>query len=408
MKTIAIIAEFNPFHNGHSYLISKAKNITNADNVVIICSGNYVQRGSPAIYDKSSRARVAIHNGADAVFELPVVYSTASAELFAQAAVKFLDDLNCIDYLCFGCEADNFKVLPTIASILFQEPDLFKTRLTALLQEGYSFPKARMEALIYYCREEKILDEYQIKLLLSQPNNILAIEYLKAIKYFHSNIKPVAIKRLGADYNSLDITYEYASATGIRNKIYDNSFDSIRTAVPHNSQSLIDYSKYICFSDFDTVLGHKLLSTNHFSDIFGINKDLSNRIENLKSQYMGVDSFITELQSKNYTYSGISRHLLHILLGITSKDLETFISNGYFSHIRILGYNRASKILSEIKNKSTLELVSKLSAYYSQANGPSKDMLDISIKADELYRMVYMNKYHCLIPSEFERQIIIK
>ena len=140
MKTMGIIAEFNPFHNGHKYLIEKAKKITGAENAIIVCSGNYVQRGMPAFYDKSLRTKAALRNGADVVLELPCCYATASAETFAASAVKLLDSLNCVDYLCFGCETDNIKVLPNIVSILLKEPDDFKNMLSLYLKNGYSFP----------------------------------------------------------------------------------------------------------------------------------------------------------------------------------------------------------------------------------------------------------------------------
>ena len=163
MKTLGIIAEFNPFHNGHKYLIDKARKVTGADNIVIICSGNYVQRGTPAIWDKGVRTKMALLNGADAVFELPYFYSTASAETFAHASVKFLNDLNCIDYLCFGCETEDINILPVVASILLEEPEEYKTYLAKYLKTGISFPKARINALNKYCRLNGHFDKQQLE-----------------------------------------------------------------------------------------------------------------------------------------------------------------------------------------------------------------------------------------------------
>lgn len=406
MKTVGIIAEFNPFHNGHKYLIEKAKKITKADNVVIICSGNYVQRGMPAIFDKSVRAKMAMDNGADAVFELPVFYSTASAEVFARAAIKFLNDLNCIDYLCFGCETDSLKDLPSIVSILSDEPDAYKDYLNHYLKTGISFPKARLKALISYCKANDMLNEYQIDLIMTQPNNILAIEYLKALKYFRSPIKPLAIKRIGAGYNSSDIIGEYASATGIRNELLNEH--SIRNLIPDNCMETIKNVSPIVLDDFTSILGYRLLSREFFDEYFDISSDLSNRINNYKSNFNNIDSFIAELQSKNFVYSGISRALLHILLDIKQQDVISFMDNGYSTHARLLGLNRKSKILSLIKEKSSLDIISKLSAYYNECTEINRKMLDICIHADELYRMIYMTKYNKIIPTEFERQIIIK
>lgn len=407
MKTIGIIAEFNPFHNGHKYLIAKAKKATKADNVVIICSGNYVQRGMPSIWDKSIRTKMALLNGADAVFELPFYFSTASAETFARAAVKFLIDLNCIDYICFGCEGDDIKLLPTVAGILLEEPDEYKKYLAKYLKTGISFPKARINALSKYCLINNRFDEHQLEHLMSMPNNILAIEYLKALKFFKSSIKPIAIKRIGAEYNSTNIDLEFASATGIRKHLNQNNFDKISKYLPENCINTVPSNKKITLSDFDAVLGTKLVSKDDFSDIYGINEELSNRINNHKAEFIDTESFIEKLQSKNYAYSAISRALLHITLDLKAKDTEDFVEAGYFTFARLLGFKKKSTVLSLIKQTSHIDIISKLSTYHNDAYDISRKMLDISITADNLYRMIYMNKYKEQIPTEFERQIVI-
>lgn len=406
MKTVGIIAEFNPFHNGHEYLINKAKKITGADNVVIICSGNYVQRGAPAVFDKSYRASAAISGGADAVFELPCYYSTASAELFARASVKFLIDLNCIDYICFGCESNNLKMLPVIASVLSKEPEEYKKYLNEFLKSGISFPKARLQAIVKYCNYNCFFNEYNITMMMSQPNNILAIEYLKALFHFKSNIKPVAVKRSGAGYNSLDTDTDFASATGIRNELLQNK--NIDKYIPFSSRNILKNTRPLFYEDFSSVLGHNLLKSNVFEEYHGISQDLSNRIKNYVSKYTEPETFISELQSKNFTYSGISRALLHILLSIKKCDVEEFIENEYFAFARLLGFNKNSSILTLIKEKSELEIVSKLSSYYNSCSPLAKKMIDISVHADNIYRMIYMTKYKEHVPNEFERQIVIK
>lgn len=405
MKTIGIIAEFNPFHNGHKYLIEKAKKIIKADNVVVVCSGNFVQRGVPSFYDKSVRVKAALLNGVDVVLELPVMYSTASAETFAFAAVRLLDKLNCIDYLCFGCEADNIKSLPVIANLLLTEPIDYKNMLSVYLKNGFSYPKARAKALTDYCSENNILNEKEVSQIVGQANNILAIEYLKALKKFHSSIKPLAIKRIGSSYNSEDLDDTFASATGIRKAIHNNQ--SIDNYIPGNCINLYKESHYIEFNDFSRVLGYKFIHHNDFSDYYDVSIDLSNRIHNLKSNFVDIESFIEELHSKNYTHAGISRIMSHILLDISQEDMNEFIKNDYFDFVRILGFKEDSKLLSRIKGRSSLEVISKFSTYYNNSTDTTRKMLDINIKADELYRMIYMNKYGKTIPTEFERQICI-
>ncbi len=405
MKTIGIIAEFNPFHSGHKYLIEKAKKITNANNAIIICSGNYVQRGTPAIFDKTLRAKASILNGADVVFELPVIYSTASAETFARASVKFLDLLGCVDYLCFGIETDNIKALPTLAKILTNEPEDYKNMLSMYLKNGFSYPKARSKALSDYCSENNILNSLQVSQIIDQPNNILAIEYLKSLRVFNSKIKPVAIKRQGAGYNSNDLGRGFASASGIRNEIINNK--PIGNYIPDNCLNLYSDSEYLSTEDFSEILGYKLITEKKFDKYYGISKDLSNRINNYKSDFTGISDFIKDLQSKNYTYAGISRALLHIILDIKTEDVEEFIDDNYMKYGRLLAFNNRSSILSSIKENSSIEIVSKFSTYYNQAQGLTKKMLDIDLKADNLYRMIYMTKYNKSIPDEFKRQIYI-
>lgn len=408
MKNIGIIAEFNPFHNGHKYLIEKSKALTCADNVVIISSGNYVQRGTPAFIDKSIRSRFAIDNYADVVFELPYYYATASAELFARASVSFFEQLNCIDYLCFGCETENFDLLNKLSRILHEEPSYFKELLSQNLKDGYSFPKSRMNALRKYCSDNNISNEDEVFKILSSPNNILAIEYLKSLLYFNSTIKPIPIKRLGSSYDSTKLDEEYASATGIRNAISNNKLDSIKKFVPENCYEQMSTSKYITINDFNEIIGYKLLNQNDFTIYNGINEDLSNRINKYKQDFSSVETFIDVLKSKNYTYSAISRALLNIALDTTKEKLELFISNNYHQYARLLAFNKNSDILTIIKSNSKLDIISKMNDYYNDCSNISKDMLDMCIKADDIYRMIYSTKFNEQLPNEFNRQIYIK
>lgn len=406
MKTVGIIAEFNPFHNGHKYIIEKAKSITRADNVVVICSGNYVQRGEPSVYDKSIRTKAALSNGVDAVFELPVYYAISSAETFARAGIKFLNDLGCVDYLVFGCETDNFNALPTIANILYDEPNDYKKDLKNYLKEGISFPKARSNALKNYCVNNNLLNDKEVELTLKSSNNILAIEYLKAIKYFDSHLKPVAIRRIGAEYSSLDITDDYVSATAIRNEIRQGK--DIFDYIPSNTIKYAEELKPLFIRDFDLLLGNSLLSNKTFNKFYGISNDLANRIQNQKDTFTDIEHFIMQIDSKNFNKTAISRALLSILLNIKQKDIDNAIESGYFKHARLLGINRSSNLMSEINDNTKIPIISKFSNYYKKATGAEKNLLDMSILADNIYRLVYMTKYKEVIPNEFERQIIVK
>lgn len=406
MVTIGLIAEFNPFHKGHKYIIDKAKSITNADNVIVVCSGNYVQRGEPSVFDKTVRTKAALANGADAVFELPVYYSTASAEEFARAGVKFLTELNCVDYICFGCETDQIKLLPIIANVLENEPVEYKEYLKSALSLGESFPVARSNALKKYLYETKGISPNETEITIKSPNNILAIEYMKAIKHFDSRLKPLAIKRVGADYSSLDIYDKYVSATAIRHQLKQNK--TIESLIPVNTANYYNNAKPIFMSDFDVLLGEALIKNKSFNCYYGISNDLANRINNQKQYYCDIENFIMQINSKNNTASSISRALLHIMLNINDSDVKEAIQNNYFTSARLLGINRGSNIISIMNDNSKIPIINKYSKHYDQTTGLDKKLLDISLYADELYRLVYMSKYKEIIPNEFERQIVVK
>ena len=406
MATVGMIAEFNPFHKGHKYIIDKAKSITGADNVVVVCSGNFVQRGKPSIFDKTIRTKAALSNGADAVFELPVYYATASAERFARAGVKFLTELGCVDYLCFGCETEHIKLLPLIANVLETEPSEYVELLKNSLAEGESFPKARSFALAKYLHETKGISQNEIEITIKSPNNILAIEYMKAIKHFNSPLKPLAIRRIGADYSSLDVTDDFVSATAIRNQLKLKR--DIEVLVPEDAYMHYEDANPLFMKDFDLLLGNALISADDFSEYFGINKELANRISNQKNEYTDIDHFLMQIASKNNTNTAISRALLHIMLNIKKSDVKEAINSGYFTSARLLGINRGSNLISEIHDNTRIPMISKFSTYYEKTTGLDKKLLDIQLYADELYRLAYMAKYKEIIPNEFERQIVVK
>ena len=406
MTTVGMIAEFNPFHKGHKYIIDKAKSITGADNVVVVCSGNFVQRGKPSIFDKTIRTKAALSNGADAVFELPVYYATSSAEKFARAGVKFLTELGCVDYLCFGCETEHIKLLPLIANVLENEPAEYVELLKRSLSEGESFPKARSIALAKYLNETKGISQNEIEITIKSPNNILAIEYMKAIKHFNSPLKPLAIRRIGADYSSLDVTDDFVSATAIRNQLKLNR--DIEVLVPPDAYMHYEGAKPLFMKDFDLLLGNALISADDFSEYFGINNELANRISNQKNEYTDIEHFLMQIASKNNTNTAISRALLHIMLNIKKSDVKEAINSGYFTSARLLGINRGSNLISEIHDNTKIPMISKFSTYYEKTTGLDKKLLDIQLYADELYRLAYMTKYKEVIPNEFERQIVVK
>lgn len=424
MSTVGIIAEFNPFHNGHAYLINEAKKLTGADHVVIVMSGNYVQRGAPAFMDKFSRTAIALNNGADMVIELPFVYSCASAAYFAAGAVNILNKLNVVDYLCFGCENDNLDLISYIADIIINEDECYSQTIQSYLKNGFSFAKARENAVLKSLSLHGITaSANEISETLSSPNSILAIEYIKALKVSSSNIQPVAIKRTDNGYHSSRINDGFASANAIRNiysKVSVYNFNNIRETlsdlVPLNSLHILEnnFKKTypVIRNDFSNLIFKALISDKfgltNLNELFDTTKDLVNRIRNIYSGHTDIETLINDCNSPTYTSGRIARIMLYTLMNYTKEDFLSFKEDDYVYYFRILGFNKShSELLTQIKNNSTLPLITKLSKAGEILPENGMRMLSINRLADDIYRMVVSSKFGCEIPSEEEQGVII-
>ena len=276
MKTVGLITEYNPFHNGHLYHIERAKELTGADRVVIVMSGDYVQRGTPALLSKHSRAHMALLNGASAICELPVCYASGSAEFFAQGAISILEGLGCIDTLCFGSECGELSVLQHIAQLLLSESDTYSHMLQDALKKGHSFPAARHQAL------EKLTGDASVSQILSEPNNILGIEYLKALLQLDSPIIPVCVTRVSNDHHSKELTPSISSATSIREILEQNQISPLFSRVPEALHDIyqMHYQKDfpVCLDDFSLLLHAAIYSCEDLTQISGISSDFKDRI----------------------------------------------------------------------------------------------------------------------------------
>ena len=229
---------------------------------------------------------------------------------------------------------------------------------------------------------------------------------MKAIKHLGSPLKPLAIKRIGADYSSLDVTDDFVSATAIRNEL--KLKHDIEQLVPADAYMHYEGTKPLFINDFDLLLGDALINGKEFQEFFGVPEKLSNRINNQKNDYTDIEHFLMQIDSRNNTKTSISRALLHIMLNIKKADISEAVENGYFTSARLLGINRGSNLISLINDNIKIPLISKYSRHYENATGLDKKLLEIQLYADELYRLVYMIKYKEIIPNEFERQIVVK
>lgn len=391
-KVLGIIGEYNPFHNGHLYHLEQSKQLTGSTYTVAIMSGNFTQRGSTSLIDKWSKTEAAIQSGIDLVIELPVLYATSSAENFADGAIKILNSLKVVDYVSFGAEASDIEVLNQFADILYHEPKQYKTMLSHELSKGLSFPKARENALLMYLNDIR-----KYANVLSSPNNILGIEYLKALKRQKSNIKPVSITRYESGYNDIAYSGNIASATAIRNIIKNDGFDILSRLLPAPSYSiLIENMKrgHIVpdLSAFEKQIIYNLrkMDTSEIAELPDVSEGLEFSIKKAANSCNTLTEFLNIIKSKRYTSTRIQRILLYSLLGITKKDMA--MSKKVTSYIRVLGLNNRGKFLiSEIaKANPKLEIITSVKRFMDgNSNKNLKLMLDKDIWATNVFTLGY-------------------
>ncbi|HIT87583.1 MAG TPA: nucleotidyltransferase [Candidatus Coprocola pullicola] len=407
MKILGIVAEYNPFHKGHAYQIQKAKELTKADAVIVVMSGNFVQRGEPALLDKWTRSHMALLNGADIVVELPVLYATASAEYFAHSAVKLFDDMGIVTDICFGSEIGSIEPLERIASLLLQEPPCFCSALKTELEKGVSYASARCTALA------KIFPESQN--ILSHPNNILAIEYIKALKKLNSTILPHTICRKGADYHSTDISSStMASASAIRNALLEKNKNYIHH-IPKNCHSLfLDALEKgiapIFLKDFTQAFHYSIRtkSADEIANIFEVTEGLENRIFKALNKYYEITDILSFVKTKRYSYTKIQRILLHILLNIQKDDVLFFNHTGYIPYIRILGFRKESQsILGLCKKYASIPILTNLKNADTILDARAKRMLNFDTKATDIYYMAMPNKTYSHIYQDFTTSMVM-
>ena len=391
-RVLGIVAEYNPFHNGHLYHLEQSKKITSSNYTVAVMGGNFTQRGSTSLIDKWSKAQTAIQCGIDLVIELPVLYSISSAENFAEGAVKILDSLKVVDYISFGAETEDLEILNKLADVLLKEPKGYKTLLSHELKKGLSFPKARENALMMY-----LGDIRKYANVLSSPNNILAIEYLKALKKLNSTIQPVSIARYEAGYNDLSFTGNIASSTAIRNMIKNNGFNALRNLMPESSYSnLIQNLKLghvipdLSVFEREIIYLLRKMSVQEIAELPDVSEGLEASIKNAANSCNTLIEFLNIIKSKRYTSTRLQRILLYTLLGITKKDMA--LSRKTQPYIRVLGLNNRGKFLiSEIaKANPKLEIITSVKRFCDECSNKNLiSMLDKDIWATNVYTIGY-------------------
>lgn len=388
-KVVGIIAEYNPFHNGHTYHIQMTKEKTGADFVVVIMTGNFTQRGNTSVINKWEKTKMAINGGADLVIELPTIYSISSAENFANGAIKILNSLKIIDLISFGMETTAISDLNNVANVLYSEPIEYKNILNSKLNKGESYPKARENALMIYLKDPKRYSN-----ILKGSNNILAIEYLKALKKYKSDIIPFGVRREKVYYNSTKIIDEYASATAIRRLLIHNQIEEIRKVVPPLSFSILlknmrEGTYALDLTAYSSEILYKLRNMNveEIANLPDVSEGLENLIKDMSNRTNNLIELINGIKSKRYTQTRIQRILLYALLGITKKDME--VSKKINPYVRILGCSENGKILLSQIDKKVKVITSLKKFEKTNKNKKLKRILEIDKNATNIYTLGY-------------------
>ena len=389
-KVLGIIAEYNPFHNGHLYHLEHSKKITNSKYSIAVISGNFTQRGDTSIVDKWSKTKMAIQNGVDLVLELPLLYSISSAENFATGAIKILDSLNIIDNISFGSECEDISILNNIAEILCNEPSSFKTILASSLDSGLSYPKAREIALSDYFSDIPNFLE-----IISSPNNILGIEYIKALKRLNSKINPISISRINNNYNDIKYSGNIASATSIRTLLKEKKINELYNLLPKDSYQILNkniengnFVPDIYTFEKEIIYSLRKMQLNDISRLAEVSEGLEFKLKKSANSCNNLINLLDLLKSKRYTISKLRRILLYVLLGITKNDLE--LSKNITPYIRVLGFNEnGKKILSNISKKNpNMQIITSVKNFMDlNTNNNLKLMLQKDILATNIYTL---------------------
>lgn len=396
MKICAIICEYNPFHYGHLYHIQKAKELSGCDAVLCIMSGNFTQRAEPTITDKYVRASMALSGGADIVVQMPTAYACSSAEIYALAGVKIANSFKNVTNLAFGCESKNFELLKEIAKYLAEEPEEYKSTLKSYLDEGYSMVLSRQKTIEQLVKEEKvnftnITDTIDA---LQQPNNILAIEYLKALIKTNSKIEPVFIQRECSEYHSEDINGKDTSATAIRSRLLrTEKVGKVKKLIPRFSYNLLKESvddfglpDHELFNDL-CMFVLKTANAEKIKNIYDVSEGLENRFLNCVKDKKVLNEVLLDVKSKRYTYTRLKRIVLRLLLDIKRETIEKLYKIDKLPYIKVLGFKGENQdLLAEISADTDLivrnnNVVKNPSEFY-------KELSDIEDRANAVYNLL--------------------
>lgn len=402
MSSVGIICEYNPFHEGHKYHIQKAREMTGADTVVALMNGDFVQRGEPAVVDKYTRAGMALSEGADMVFELPVRYGLSSARDFAHGAVMALHSLTFVDYFCFGSEGADESALIEAGHFFAEEPETYRQMLKQFLREGMSYPAARERAFA----EGTGAGGADLSHLF-EPNNILGVEYIRAAARLNTSMKPVVVRRKGLGYHDEapnDVEDgEFLSATAIRKRMENGEF----VGIPEGARKILlsnygDAGEFMKPEDFWSVCFYAIRDKwESLESIKDISEDLANAFRKNWYESSTLEEFARRCKGKNTTMSRVKRCIFQTLIGV-EKEVQ---SEEYIPSLRLLGMRQeAAGKLKEVKNTVIL---GRLAKDMERLGDTARQSVYQDIKASDIYRGVSQIKSGKIQPDEYKRPVII-
>ena len=386
MKVLGIVAEYNPFHNGHFYHLIESKKASKADVTVCVMSGNFMQRGEIAMQAKWERAKIAVDSGLDLVLELPFVYACNSAEYFAKGAVQILDSISCVEKISFGSESGDVQKLCEVAHLLFNETDEFKIALKESLDKGNSFPKARSEAIQKTTKSD-------MAEIVSKSNNILGVEYIKELMRLKSSIEPITVKRKGPDDNSAALEKNFASATGIRKLLESNSIDLIKDYVPGECFANLENANINIKEKNDNLfklLVSKILSESEkeLDELFSAGEGLGNKLKKSIREAKNLDDLIDAVKSKRYTRTRIQRLLIHALFEFKNSDFKYILDN-QLNYTKVLAFNdKGASLLKAIKDaKPKIPVITNMNKEID-ADSDTMKLLKYDVYASDIYNLI--------------------
>lgn len=386
MKATGIVVEYNPFHNGHKYHLQKTKELNPNNIIIAVMSGDFVQRGEPSIIDRWTKTKMALANGVDLVIELPVFYSSQSAEIFAKGAVGILEELKC-ESMVFGSESGKIDELKRISTL--QESEEFKIKLKERLKNGDSYPTAHSSTM------KEILGESELN-----SNDILGLEYIKAIRYWKSSIIPMTLKREKVGYHDTNIVGDFASATKIREHLKKN--EEISNIVTQESfNTLKEYSNFTYMENFYPFIRYELIkNSNNLSDIQDMEIGFENRLLENAIKSINYDEFFKSISNRRYTTGRVQRVLTHTLLALTTNITEEVKKS--IPYVRVLGFNsKGREYLSYLKKFDNSKIITSYKKMNENFSPEVCSLIEFNERSSQIYRLI--NNY-----NDYKSPIIFK